>query len=323
MAARVRHRLVRRLAALAVAGFVLLNALAFAHARSLTRFTHGPRTRPPSRLSTLEKVAVLVCGARLGHAKNVQTPAALGLPFERHVFAGRERMALEAWHIPHAQPRGMVVGFHGHGGRKSDLLREAQAFRRLGFSVLLVDFPGSGGSEGDTTSIGFHEAEDVARATAYARSLPGGGQLVAYGVSMGAAALLRAAALDGSRADALIVEAPFDRLRTTVAHRFEEMGMPAFPAADLLVFWGGVQQGFSGFTHDPRAYAARVHQPLLVIHGDRDPYVTPKEAASIAAAARGPTATLTCPGVGHASCLRARPLLWNQAVRGFIDSHLH
>ena len=146
--------------------------------------------------------------------------------------------------------------------------------------------------------------------------------MVGYGVSMGAAALLRASALDASRADALIVEAPFDRLRTTVAHRFEAMGVPAFPAADLLVFWGGVQQGFSGFDHDPRAYAERVTQPLLLIHGDRDPYVTPAEAQSIAAAARGPAESLTCPGLGHASCLRARPDLWTAAVERFLVGSL-
>jgi uncharacterized protein len=316
---RQRHGPVRWLAALVVLGFVLLNALAFVHARSLTSFTHGARTKPPSRLSRLEKVSVLVRGARLGRAKNVGSPAALGMPFERHLFAGNERRVLEAWHIPHGQPRGIVVGFHGHGGCKGDLLREALAFRTLGFSVLLVDFPGAGGSEGDTTSIGFHEAEDVSRATAHARSLPGGRRLIAYGVSMGAAAVLRAAALQVSGPDALIVEAPFDRLRTTVAHRFEAMGLPAFPAADLLVFWGGVQQGFSGFAHDPRVYAARVKQPLLLIHGDRDPYVTPAEARSIATAAPGPAEALTCPGVGHASCLRARPALWREAVARFLD----
>ena len=315
----VRRRLLLRLAVLGVAGFVLLNVMAFAHARSLTRFTHGPRTKPPWRLSTFEKVSVLVCGARLGHSKNVVTPGGLGMPYERHVFAGQKRRALEAWHIPHRRPRGIVVGFHGHGGCKADLLREAQVFRNLGFSVFLVDFPGAGGSEGDTTSIGFHEAEDVWRATTYARSLPGGSRLIAYGVSMGAAAVLRATSQHARHADELIVEAPFDRLRTTVAHRFEEMGVPAFPAADLLVFWGGVQQGFSGFEHDPRSYAARVKVPLLLIHGDRDPYVTPAEAESILRAARGPKTSLTCAGVGHASCLRARPQLWREAVERFLD----
>ncbi|MGH9884802.1 MAG: alpha/beta hydrolase [bacterium] len=318
----MRRRVLRGLAVSTLAGFVLLNALAFVHARSFTHFTRGPRTKPPARLTGFEKLSVLVCGARLPHAKNVLTPDSLGLPFERHVFEGRNRIALEAWHLPLAAPRGIVVGFHGYGGCKDNLLRQAQAFRALGWSVFLVDFPGSGGSGGDTTSIGFHEAEDVARAVAYARTLPGGGRVVAFGESMGAAAVLKAAA-DGRMApQAIIAEAPFDRFRTTVAHRFDEMGVPAFPAADLLVFWGGVQQGFSGFSYDPRAYAAHIDTPLLLIHGDRDPYVTAGESRSIVAAARGPVAELTCPGLGHASCLRARPLLWREAVTRFLDQHV-
>ena len=49
----------------------------------------------------------------------------------------------------------------------------------------------------------------------------------------------------GVRADAVVLECPFDRLLTTVEHRFELMGVPAFPLARLLTFWGGV----GGDTH--------------------------------------------------------------------------
>ena len=87
-----------------------------------------------------------------------------------------------------------------------------------------------------------------------------------YGASMGAAAVLRAAV--GTVAPrAVVLEAPFDRLVTTVVHRFEAMGflaMLALPGAAVLVFWGSVDGGFNGFAHNPADYAARVAVPTLV-----------------------------------------------------------
>ena len=42
------------------------------------------------------------------------------------------------------------------------LLAPAQAFHRLGYDAILVDFRGVGGSSGNTTTLGVREAQDVA-----------------------------------------------------------------------------------------------------------------------------------------------------------------
>ena len=41
------------------------------------------------------------------------------------------------------------------------MLDKTEEFLKMGYSTLLVDFMGAGGSEGNQTSIGFHEAEEV------------------------------------------------------------------------------------------------------------------------------------------------------------------
>ena len=58
---------------------------------------------------------------------------------------------------------------------------------------------------------------------------------------MGAASVLRSVHSCGVQPDAIIAESVFDRMLTTVRHRFELMGVPSFPCAELLVFWGGRQ----------------------------------------------------------------------------------
>jgi hypothetical protein len=86
---------------------------------------------------------------------------------------------------------------------------------------------------------------------------------------MGAAAILRAVHAHAIQPDGVILEAVFDTLLNTVRHRFRAMQVPAFPSAELLVFWGGRQWGFDGFEHNPSGYAASVHCPTLLMHGAR------------------------------------------------------
>jgi hypothetical protein len=146
--------------------------------------------------------------------------------------------------------------------------------------------------------------------------------VIAYGISMGAAAVLKADADGDLGAAGLIVECPFDRLLTTVNHRFEERNVPAFPMSRLLVFWGGWRQGFDAFAHNPVDYARRARTPTLLLNGADDTYVTGKEARAIASALDERGRLVLCPGVGHASCLRSQAPLWHESVGAFVDSLL-
>jgi hypothetical protein len=300
-------------------GFLVLNVLAYQHARALTRWAAaGPRTPPPRRLPLAQKLGVLVVGARIPKPTNDRTPGEVGLRYERHLFPSLDRVALETWVVPHPRPRGLAVLFHGYADSKASVLPQAEVLHGLGLSLMLVDFRGSGGSAGDATSIGFHEAQDVVAATRYAADLPGDEPLVLFGGSMGAAAVLKAVAEHRLAPAALILECPFDTLRHTVARRFRSAGVPAFPAADLLVFWGGVQQGFNGFRHNPVAYAAGVRVPTLVFHGERDDTVSLDEARSVVDRLAGPKRLVIVPGAGHGGFLRARRREWREAVASFL-----
>jgi hypothetical protein len=307
-----------------VAGVVLvttvgLNVMAYAHARAMTHFSPGGvRTPRPELLSPAQKLRVLMTGAILPRPVCRRTPADVGLTFERRTFDAPDGTPLEAWLIPGARDA-VVVMFHGYADCKDSLLREARAIHEMGYGVLLVDFRGSGGSGGHDTTIGFRESQDVSAAFAYASALPPRPAVTLYGVSMGAAAVLKALADDRLQPASVIVECPFDSLLQTVRHRFETMHVPAFPAAHLLVFWGGVQQGFDGFHHNPADYATRVSRPVLLMSGAADDRVTPGETRAIFEGLRGPKRLRVWEGVGHASSLRTHPDEWKALVSDFLD----
>lgn len=300
-----------------VTAFVAANAAVYLHARAMTHFVGPSDASPPlDAMSTWQRAAVFLIGVRLAKPVNTRTPADVGLPFTTHMIPGNP--ALQAWLLPHERARGLVVMLHGYGAAKASLLDVARGFADLGWATLLVDLRGAGGSGGQDTSIGVHEAVDVARASAFAATLAVPGPQVFYGFSMGAVAVLRAASLGLIKPDAAILGAPFDRLRTTVANRFGAMGLPAWPAADAMVFWGSVQQGFWGQDHDPVVYARDVDFAVLQLHGDQDWRVTPTEARSVYDALAGPKTWHLFAGLGHCLYGAVRPAEWRTVVGPFL-----
>jgi alpha-beta hydrolase superfamily lysophospholipase len=294
--------------------FLVLNVLAFRHAHAMTHFAPAPG---PDDILLLEGVGV---GPDRGPPGVGDTPAWPGLDSEVHRFAGAAD-ELEAWYVPHPSARGLVLMFHGYKTGKAVLLPEARAFHELGYSCFLVDFPGSGGSPGRATTIGYREADEVARSAAYAAERWGGLPLVLYGQSMGSAAVLRALAVHGVRADAAVLECPFDRLLRAVGARIRELGVPAFPYAHLLVFWGGKQLAFNGFLHNPVEYARRVRCPVLLLHGRSDPLVTCEHVEAIYRNLGGQKQLHSFPGVGHESSVARRPQEWKEQVGPFLLAH--
>jgi len=303
--------------------FLLLNLVAFLHSRAMTHFApEGVRTAKPEFLSILGKAQVLLTGITVPKpSAGNTTPKDVGLPFEVHHLPGKNEVELEAWYVPCSRPQGLVLLFHGYAGCKADLLNVAVELHALGYASLLVDFRGSGGSSSSETTIGVTEAEDVALALDYAQSRWSGQPLILYGQSMGSAAILRALAIEGVQAKAVILECPFDRLLTTVAVRFTAMGLPAFPFAHLLVFWGGVQHGFNGFEHNPIDYAARVDCPVLLMHGARDHRVTTEQARSIFDALGGPKEFELFADAGHESYAARQPERWRAVLAGFLSRY--
>lgn len=232
----------------------------------------------------------------LGAGLEVQTATKDGLA--RHIVAGSEP--------------GTVFCFAGYGGDAAHLTAQAAWFHARGWSVVAVDFRGTGASEGDAVTIGWDEAAQVREAVADAT-----GPVVLYGLSMGAAAILRAVGDLGVRADALVLENPYDRLRTTVGHRIEARGLPVEPITTLLLGWGSLELGYDAFAMNPVESAAQVTVPTLLLDGADDAYVRGDEIRAIDAALQGPHSLVFVPGAKHQG-LFAFPETWVPAVDAFL-----
>ena len=305
-------------------GFLLLNIIAFNHAYHFTHFSEvGIRTAKPEQLSLIQRLGVLFTGVSIPKPTGLPIP----LSYQQLQIPSREGMLMEGWmgkkdSLSQDTSR-LVLLVHGYAGEKSSLLAQAKAFKNMGFRPLLIDLLGHGGSEGNKTSLGYYEAEDVIAAVQYAKKELAVEQIVLYGFSMGAITILKAAADEPSLADALILAAPFGRMRQTVANRFDLMGVPAFPFADVLVFWGGTQHGYWAFGHNSIDYAATIATPTLVLHGGQDTRAKLPQAKEVFDALAGEKQFHCFEKLAHQCFVCAEPVAWHEVVGLFLTNLTH
>ena len=309
-------------AMLALIGFLALNLLAYNHARAMTHFVaEGQRTGKPEELTLWQKADVLLSGLRLPRPTTQHAPTELAADCKRMRINESDGVSLGTWYCDRGPASPVVLLFHGYGAEKTAQLPQASAFLDLDCSVLLVDFRGSGESSESYTTIGIREADDVAAVFNFARQRLPHARVLLYGQSMGGVAILKAIHDQGLRPDAVIIEGVFDTMLSTVRNRFEAMHVPAFPSAELLVFWGGLQWGFDGFAHNPVEYAAALRSPVLFMHGENDPRAKLAEGRRVFDAAPGVKEFVVFDKAGHESYLTSHPAHWRSAVKKLLDAN--
>ena len=310
---------------LLLAGFFALNLLAWRHAYTMLHYAPpgGIRAEKPETLSRLAKLRVLLFGVHLPRPFDERPPSVLDPQAQALSIPSTSRITLSGWYAPCSNNSPLVIFFPGYSTEKTRLLLEARQLHAMGASVLLMDFRGSGGSSESYATLGMLEAEDVAATFRYARQhlAPPPAAILLYGQSMGSAAILRAIHAHGITPDAIILESVFDSLLVTIQNRFHTMGIPSFPSAELLTFWGGVSFGFNGFAHRPVDYARSISCPVLFLHGTDDPRATLADARRVFEATHAPKQFVTFEDVGHDSYAARHPDQWQAALHAFLANY--
>lgn len=310
-----QRRFIKRCLWVALLLFVLMNGIACLHAYKFTHFDKSAKnkTKHAKDLSFGQKLQTLFSGVNNPRPENKKSPDK-----EFETIRLNSNKAIECWLIRNDSAKGSVILFHGYGGEKSSMLDKADILLSLGYNTLLVDFMGSGGSEGNQTTIGFHEAEEVKTAFEYLEE-QGEKNIILFGTSMGAVAIMKAQKDYNLKVNSIILECPFGTMLETVQARFNSMKVPAFPMANLLVFWGGVQNDFNAFKHNPAEYAKSISCPVLLLSGEKDDRVSMKEIRRIFTNLKGIKKLKTYPLAGHENYLTKYKAEWTNDIRLFVN----
>ena len=70
------------------------------------------------------------------------TPENIGLRFDDIEFYTSDNIKLHGWFIPHENPRGTVLFFHGNAGNISHRIDSIDIFHKLNLNVFIIDYRG-------------------------------------------------------------------------------------------------------------------------------------------------------------------------------------
>jgi alpha-beta hydrolase superfamily lysophospholipase len=216
-----------------------------------------------------------------------------------------------------------VIIFHGITLNKGRMLDEGHEFRSMGYNIMLVDFRGHGNSEGNTTTIGMREPEEVKLAYDYMVKR-GEKKIFLYGLSMGAVVVTKAISDYQLNPSGIIIEMPFLSLQAYLRAQARSHGFSGQQRAFafLTTFWVGVERGFNGYKHQTTRYAKNVHCPVLMQYAGKDAFVLRDEAEKIFGAIASADKRLALyDRAQHESLVRFDPLRWRIEVGKFLNDH--
>jgi uncharacterized protein len=242
------------------------------------------------------------------------------VPFESVRIASGE-YELAGWHLRAPAANGTFILFHGYGGTRSEVVPHAEYLVSAGYNALLVDFRAHGESTGDTSTIGYREADDVKAAFDWVRSLQPGARIGLFGISMGAAAVLTAMDRHELPATLIVLECPYGDMLSAVEGRLRMDGLPPWPLTRGFAFWSERLFGLPASAHRPADYARRVTCPTLLFWGDNDRRVTRAETDAIFANLAGPKQLVVLPGGRHERALPRFAKEWRAAFEPFAAAN--
>ena len=234
-----------------------------------------------------------------------QNPGDAGLAYSDVTLTTDDGLHLTAWFVPAlGASTSTVLLAHGLQDSKWTLLRLIPWLHDAGYNVMAPDLRGHGGSDKRPTTIGPEEALDVRAALDWLQAKGVGDRVVGLGQSLGAAALVNAAAQD-NRLKALVLDSLFAEWKNVDYARNYRLP-PEWLVPDVP---------------NPADLIRRVHVPVLIIHGTADNLVHVDHALRLYQAANEPK-ELWINNSGHAWSAWTYPEEYRERVLSFFDEAL-
>jgi pimeloyl-ACP methyl ester carboxylesterase len=255
------------------------------------------------------------------------SPGSFDLAYEEVSLQSSDGVALSGWWVPVADPLGSVVMVHGFNRTRVEMVKKVPFVHERGWNALLFDLRHHGKSGGEATTFGVREKDDVEAAAELARRRSPG-PVVLWGVSLGGASVMLAAA-DDPLVAGVICDSSWGDFRATVTHhirlfrgwRWWLRVVPVWPVTDEVLFWMGRKGHFDPEAANVLDAAARLgDRPALFVANSGDRRM-PKEIAFKLAAAAGPAAeVLIVPGRSHGGAWRDGGAAYETAAASLLEA---
>lgn len=236
---------------------------------------------------------------------------------------------LRGWLFRPAEPSGdAAILLHGVSDTRRGMLGMANLLLQHGYTVLLPDSRGHGGSDGNMITYGLLEADDVHRWADSLFSQPSTRRLYGMGASMGAAILLQALARE-PRFSAVVTDCAFadfhqvayDRLAERLGMQHSTARLLLWPAVEPALLYTRARYGLDLAQASPERAVRQTRVPVLLIHGAEDRRIPPEHSRLLRAANPRYAALWEVPHTGHTGAWGTQPQEFQRRVLAWFAGH--
>ena len=219
-------------------------------------------------------------------------------------------------------PEGAPIAICVHGWRGTpsrDFSGGAKMLLDAGWRVLLIEQRSQGRSEGHCMTFGAKERFDVQRWAQWAAERFGPeSRMLLFGISMGAASVLLASALElPEQVRGIVADCPFSNGRDILIRTATQSGVPQIFAGVLADLSSRLWGRFDLNDTDVREAVKKTRVPVLLIHGEDDDFVPPEMSAEILSYNPTLMERHTFPGASHGISFVIDPERYKKLVLDF------
>jgi pimeloyl-ACP methyl ester carboxylesterase len=220
------------------------------------------------------------------HLPTVDTPEGIGIAYEEAAVTTAEGNTLRVWYVPALLDRGTVVLSMGAVGNMSCFLYVTYMLRANGWSVVMYDYTGFGGSSGSPSLV--HLYDDLDAVLTWTLERTGQPQATLMGVSIGSIPSVALAVSRPEAVNGVVIDGPISIAAEIKRFRALLLGNPPDFLARL----------------DPLSLldntVPQLTQPALVFLYGRDEYMSSAAFPPLTSAAPAPIRLVRFDDLAHA-----------------------
>ncbi|WPC24662.1 alpha/beta hydrolase [Brachyspira hyodysenteriae] len=217
-----------------------------------------------------------------------------------------------------------VIIVHPYEARGSYMKYFIEKFYNMGFNILAIDLRTHGESEGKIYSLGYLERLDVLAWIKYINDNYDNSQIILYGISMGANAVMMCCNEDGTNNVKTIIEDAgftnaYEQLKRRLDMAYKFSFLPIVEATSLIA---KIRLGFSFKDIDVKKRVSMSKIPILFIHGDKDELVDYNMVNKLYDACSSEKEKLIIKDGHHISAVFSNEDLYWNTIKNFISKYI-
>ena len=255
---------------------------------------------------------------------NLTAPPEPNFPKELWTIKSAEGFKLYAdYFSPETETHRWAILVHGYGRDRRFAYDYAEEYLRHGYNVLTPDLRAAGESEGIYITMGTFESRDIVLWAEKIVERDPQAKIIFHGVSMGAATVLMAAALEPKNLVAVVEDCGYTSAYEMFTVQLERIfDLPEFPVMPIVDVVSKIKIGAKISDAAQIDYVSKINVPTLFIHGDADKLVPYEMMQKLFNASNAPVKeNWTVEGAGHADAKRQNPKKYFERVFAFIDKY--